>query len=42
MATNHFGHFLLTNLLLPYFTDKSRIINVSSEAHTLLRGNPDF
>ncbi len=32
-ATNYLGHFLLTNLLLPYFTPKGRIINVTSDMH---------
>ena len=32
-ATNYLGHFLLTQLLLPYFAKKGRIINVSSDMH---------
>ncbi|MET8828050.1 oxidoreductase [Streptomyces sp. NPDC004610] len=31
LGTNHLGHFALTNLLLPYLTD--RVVTVSSEAH---------
>jgi NAD(P)-dependent dehydrogenase (short-subunit alcohol dehydrogenase family) len=30
-ATNHLGHFALTNMLLPYVTD--RVVTVSSSAH---------
>ena len=32
-ATNYLGHFLLTNLLLPYMSDDARIINVTSDMH---------
>ncbi len=32
-ATNHLGHFLLTNLLLPYMSETGRIITVSSDMH---------
>ena len=34
-ATNHLGHFALTNLLLPYVTD--RVVTVSSNAHRMGR-----
>lgn len=35
MATNHFGHFLLTYLLFPLLREskEARIINVSSALH---------
>lgn len=35
LGTNHFGHFVLTNQLLPLIknTPQSRIINVSSGGH---------
>lgn len=32
-ATNYIGHFLLTNLLLPYLTEDGKIINVTSDMH---------
>lgn len=32
-ATNYLGHFLLTHLLLPHFSDDGRIINVTSDMH---------
>ena len=32
-ATNYLGHFLLTNLLLPYMNEDARIINVTSDMH---------
>jgi NAD(P)-dependent dehydrogenase (short-subunit alcohol dehydrogenase family) len=35
-GTNHLGHFLLTNILLPYLKQagSARVVNVSSAAHT--------
>jgi len=36
MGTNHFGHFYLTQLLLPQLLkSKSRVVNVSSLAHVM-------
>jgi NAD(P)-dependent dehydrogenase (short-subunit alcohol dehydrogenase family) len=32
-GTNHLGHFLLTNLLLPSIMDRGRIVIVSSDMH---------
>ena len=32
-ATNYLGHFLLTNLLLPYMSEDARIINITSDMH---------
>jgi len=43
MATNHLGHFLLTNLLLPALTrhgKPARVVTVASLAH--LRGRADL
>ncbi|CAF3170423.1 unnamed protein product [Rotaria sp. Silwood2] len=38
MGTNHFGHFYLTQLLLPQLRNsKSRVVNVSSISHALLQ-----
>ena len=40
LAVNHFAPFLLTGLLLPalYRAENARIVNVSSDAHTFVRG----
>ena len=35
--SNHLGHFLLTNLLLPQIEDGGRVLNISSDMH-----NPPF
>ena len=32
-ATNYLGHFLLTNMLLPYMSENARIINITSDMH---------
>ncbi len=32
-ATNYLGHFLLTNLLLPYMEEDGKIFNVTSDMH---------
>ena len=36
--SNHLGHFLLTNLLLPMMTDDARILNISSDMHNPPQG----
>lgn len=33
-GVNHLGHFLLVNLMLPHLSDRSRIVVVSSDAHS--------
>lgn len=33
-ATNHLGHFLLTNLLLPFMLPTGRVVMVSSDMHS--------
>ena len=38
MATNYIGHFLLTNLLLPYMEENGKIFNVSSDMHNPPKG----
>lgn len=40
LATNHLGHFALTGLLLPALVamPHSRVVNVSSSAHRMVRG----
>eukprot|EP00916_Digyalum_oweni_P006189 GHVL01010687.1.p1 GENE.GHVL01010687.1~~GHVL01010687.1.p1 ORF type:complete len:149 (+),score=23.58 GHVL01010687.1:495-941(+) len=32
-GTNHLGHFLLTKLLIPQLSNRSRIVNLASIAH---------
>ena len=36
--SNHLGHFLLTNLLLPKMTNDARILNISSDMHNPPQG----
>ncbi len=39
IGTNHFGHFLLTGLLLPLIAKGGRIVNHSSSAHYFAKSN---
>lgn len=41
-ATNHLGHFALTQRLFPFMKRGSRVINVSSSAHMFARNGIDF
>jgi NAD(P)-dependent dehydrogenase (short-subunit alcohol dehydrogenase family) len=40
LATNHFGPFLLTGLLLPQLTDDARVVTVSSQMHRVAHRPP--
>jgi NAD(P)-dependent dehydrogenase (short-subunit alcohol dehydrogenase family) len=40
LATNHFGPFLLTGLLLPQLTDGARVVTVSSQMHRVAHRPP--
>ena len=42
LGTNHLGHFLLTNLLMPALTvaESARVVNLTSAGHSM--GNVDF
>ena len=37
MATNHLGHFALTNLLLPFVREQGRVVSVASVSHKIGR-----
>ena len=37
-ATNYLGHFLLSNLLIPYINDGGKIFNISSDMHNPPKG----
>jgi NAD(P)-dependent dehydrogenase (short-subunit alcohol dehydrogenase family) len=40
LATNHFGPFLLTGLLLPQLADDARVVTVSSQMHRVAHRPP--
>jgi NAD(P)-dependent dehydrogenase (short-subunit alcohol dehydrogenase family) len=40
LATNHFGPFLLTGLLLPQLADEARVVTVSSQMHRVAHKAP--
>lgn len=42
LATNHFGHFLLTGLLFPHISKNGRVVNHSSMGHALATKNFPF